>query len=141
MEPTLEQIEAGMASLETLLGERLPVKAAWAVSRLHDACAAELRACFLKRDQLCSAAGCTQKEKMLAPHPGAKPEPAMVWHHKDAKVLEKCMAEWRELMTAKSKINALPLELSLFGDVALPGHAFKGLEWAMKAQDDGNASG
>lgn len=120
---TIKELREAQPCITMLLNARLPVKAAYAVSKLARACNPELEQFGKAAEKIFTEAGCTLTGD------GDKKE----WTHKDKAILEKAIADVDELMTVAVELNALPLDLEQFGTAELPGAAFLMLDWAMKA--------
>ncbi len=118
MKVTLKQIQAGTNAINSLLVSRLPVKAAYRVSKLASAMEAEQRHYDAAREKVFKDAGCEIKEGN--------------WVHDDPAVLETATKQIEELLGEEVELNFLPLDIEQFGDASVPGNAFAGLGWAMK---------
>lgn len=129
MKATLKQINEGSGALNLLMGAKLPVKAAYAVSKLAKLCQNEMEHFGKQREKHFEDAGCkievTGKDK--------EGNETKEYVHPDGKEkIDAVVKEVEEMMDAEVEISALPLDLEQFKDVELPGAAFFGLDWAMK---------
>ena len=116
---TLKTIVDSQASIQLLLDAKIPVKAAYAVSKLARACASEMEHYGEQRRKAFEAAGCVVKDNK--------------WVHPDGEeALKEAVKTADELLDAKVELNALPLDLDQFGNGDIVGAAFFNLEWAMK---------
>jgi hypothetical protein len=119
---TIKTLIEAQPCVQMLLNARLPVKAAYAVSKLARAIQPELEQFDKTKAKLFTDAGCTIGGE------GSSKE----WTHKDKAIVEKVGKDVDDLMTAECEINALPLDLEQFGAAELPGAAFLTLDFAMK---------
>lgn len=128
---TLKNIAAAMPGLAALINSKLPVKAAYAVSKLAKACGAEMHEYDQRREKIFTEAGCTVEAR--GKHPGTGEE-LREWVNPVApdKLLD-AIKQADELLTQEVELNALPLDLEQFGTADVPGGVFLGLDWAMKA--------
>jgi hypothetical protein len=119
---TLKALQESQPCITMLLNARLPVKAAYAVSKLGRAINAELEQFGKTREKLFEEAGCTVTGE------GDKKE----WTHKEKETLKSVIKQVEELLTTEVEVNALPLDLDQFGSAELPGASFLTLGWALK---------
>lgn len=127
---TPKQIGESQMAVIALLNSRLPVKAAYSVSKLARACDVEMQQYNMAREKIFMGAGCT----VITTEEVIKGEKKTIsnYTHVDSEQLAQCIKDGDELATTPVEINALPLDLEQFGEAELPGSAFYGLEWAMK---------
>lgn len=119
---TPKKIGEANAAITALLGAKLPVKAAYAVSKLGKACQAEMEDFSKAREKIFTDAGCTVRDNK--------------YHHDEKEKLDAAIKLADELSDAEVEIAALPLDIEQFGNAELPGHAFLGLDWAMKPEPE-----
>lgn len=124
MKTTLKQIIAAQPALQKLQTvQALPVKADYAVSKLARACDAEIEQYNAVRKKRFEAAGCTVNvEKNAYVHPEGEDK------------LKQLAEEIDQVLDVEIEINALALDLDLFGNHDVPGGSFYGLDWAMKPE-------
>ena len=121
---TLRQISKGMANLQQLVPCRVPIKAAYAISKLINACNAEITEFSKVRDGLYREGGCTIADSR--------------WIHEDPAILAKLQADVEEMLDSTAvQLNALHLDIAQFGNCELPAGAFIDLEWALKPETEG----
>lgn len=120
MKTTIKQIQDAVPALQILTGCKLPVKAAYSVSKLVKACDRELADYTEARTKIFQDAKCTVVDGNFT--------------HDDKAILDECIAKAEELRSAEVEINALPLDIEQFGNGDVPGAAFLGLDWAMKQE-------
>lgn len=122
MKTTPRKIGEAMGAINALLSSKLPVKASYSVSKLARACQVELEDFGKAREKIFTEAGCTVDEA------------SKKFVHDDKATLDKAVADADELSDTEVEINALPLDVELFGNAEVPGHAFLGLDWALKPE-------
>ena len=121
MKTTIKQIQDAVPALQILTGCKLPVKAAYSVSKLVKACDRELAEFNEARVKIFTEGGCVVVDGNYANPP-------------DKEVLKDCLDKAEELRDTEVEINALPLDIEQFGNGDVPGAAFLGLDWAMKQE-------
>lgn len=114
-------IALAIGSLTALMGAKLPVKAAYTVSKLARACDAELETYNAARAKIFTDAGCVVEGTQYV-------------HKTDPTKLAEAIKQGDELGTVECELNALPLDIEQFKDCDVPGNAFYGLDWAMKPE-------
>jgi hypothetical protein len=125
---TLKQLGEGQLALHSLLKEKLPLKAKYAISKLARACDSELEHFNQERAKLFTEAGCTVRLIGRDKEGNEKRE----WVHTDPDVVARVAKLIDdELVLTEVEINAMPLDLELFGNGETEGH-FYALEWAIK---------
>lgn len=130
MNTTIKQIAEATAAINVLMGAKLPVKAAYAVSKLAKLCSNEMEHFGKQRDKVFEDRGCTITE---TENKDANGEPIKEWSHPDGKeAMAAVLKEIDEMMQSAVEISAVPLDIEQFGDADVPGGAFFGLDWAMK---------
>lgn len=134
---TPAKIDIALTALRVLGAAKLPAKAAYSVSKLAKACDNQLRDFHTEREKIFTAAGCT---KEVVPEKKAQDgSPMMKWVHPDPGELAAAIKETDALADVDVELaGVLPLDIEQFGNAELPGHAFYGLDWAMKPD---NAAG
>lgn len=127
---TVKQIQEGMSALQILTGCMIPAKAAYAVSKLINACNSELAHFETARKKIFTDAGA-----VIGPvtrQVDGKDVTNDEWTHADPEKMEEIKAQVVELQGAEAELNALPLDIEQFGSKDLPGGALVGLGWALK---------
>lgn len=119
MKATITQIQQAIPCIQMLMNAKLPAKAAYAVSKLGKACDAEFTEYQQARTKIFEGGGCVIKDNAYV--------------NDDAEKLAVCVAEANAVAGLEVELNALPLDLDHFGNAEIPGSAFYGLEFAMKA--------
>lgn len=115
---TFKTVDASKQSLQALFSTKLPVKAAYAVGKLAQACDGAMAEYAEKRGKIFETAGCVAKDGK--------------WVHIEQGVIDACVKEADELSEAEVELNALPLDIEQFGSVEVPGYVFVHLDWAVK---------
>jgi hypothetical protein len=115
---TLMAIEKALPALTAQATAKLPVKAAYGLAKLRDACTKEMERYLEQRDKLFKDANCVIKDDK--------------WTHPDSALYASLVKQSEELASVEVEINALPLDLEQYGNAELPGNSFFMLEWALK---------
>lgn len=117
---TNQQILDSIFATQILMACKLPIKAAYAVSKLGKACAIEERDINEMKQKIFTEGGCTIIDGR--------------WSGADEEKFAAAIKEVEAMLSIEIEINAIPLDIEQFGNAEIPGNAFYGLDWAMKPE-------